>query len=244
MNTFTDAKPVPNIPRDSPEFPPPQRPLSIDSPSSITQRQYPWSEGDERRLSEERFGAEDFGTKNHSDSEPIYDKVASEGRFATFPAKGRSSAAEGYALLDPLPLQSRHDLGPSFASSIAEALDHTENLFVENNNHSISSSLLDPPSQAEKIIVTTDTDRGGVDDKAHRRNLSDNDEVLLAYMNSADEDSGLTSRSRTSFQSLKNVSLTEEVKQRQGNVDEESEKEKVSVNSATNVSHEFIQGDC
>jgi hypothetical protein len=254
-NTLADTKPMPSVPRDSSEFPPPQRQLSSDSPSSIRQRPYPWSGNVERRLSVDRFSEEDFGTNRHSDTEPIYEKGAPGGRFATFPVKGRSSAADGFSLLDPLPMQSRHDLGPSFASSIVEALDHTENPFIDNNALSISSSLLEPPSRADAKTTSVNADGdNATDGRAHHRNLSDNDAALLAYMTSADEDLELDSPPRTSFQSSKSAVPAENGQRpkqdRYGevsDVDEESEtrvQEKTSANSTSDVSHEIVHGEC
>ncbi len=258
-NTLADSKPMPSVPRDSSELLPPQRQLSIDSPSSITQRPHPWSGSVERRLSVDGFSAEDFGTKRHSDTEPIYEKGAPGGRFATFPVKGRSSAADGFSLLDPLPMQSRHDLGPSFASSIVEALDHTENSFIDNNAFSISSSLLEPPSRADAKTTSADADGdNAADSRAHRRNLSDNDAALLAYMISADEDLELDSPPRNSFQNSKsaappaeNVPGPKQVRDGEvSDVDEESEKrvslgeEKTSANSTSDVSYEIAHGEC
>jgi len=206
-NILADTKPMPSVPRDDTELPPPQRQSSSDSPSSIRQGPYPWSGSVERQLSVDRYSAEDFGANRHSDTEPIYEKGAPGGRFATFPVKGRSSAADNFSLLDPLPMQSRHDLGPSFASSIAEALDHTENSFIDNNAPPISSSLLEPPSHAD--AKTTSADADGDNGRAHHRNLSDNDAALLAYMTSVDEDLELDSPPRSSFQSSKSAGSAE-----------------------------------
>jgi len=254
-NIFADTKPMPSVPSDSTELPPPQRQLSSDSPSSIRQKPYPWSGSVERQLSVDRYSAEDFGANTrHSDTEPIYEKGAPGGRFATFPVKGRSSAADNFSLLDPLPMQSRHDLGPSFASSIAEALDHTENPFIDNNALSISSSLLEPPSRVDAKTSSANADGdNATDDRAHHRNLSDNDAALLAYMTSVDEDLGLDSPPRTSFQSSKSAGSAESGQKpkqdRHGevsDVDEESEirgEERSSANSTSEVSRELLHGE-
>ena len=171
----------------TPNPPPPQIPL--DPPPSFTQGM-------------PQQTVDDFGvnTKSGGYSES---SNASGSRFATFPVKTRpAGSAGGYSLQDPPSLNSRQEtLGPSFADSIAAALDDP---LVSASTHgpahpaassptgTNTSSLPRPPPGAAPPDSNPWSNAGLREPSGHPQSastLSENDDALLAYMTAADEDS-------------------------------------------------------
>jgi hypothetical protein len=115
------------------------------------------------------------------------------GRFATFPVKARPVAVTQTPTFTlDLPLQTRHDLGPSFASSIADALEHKDDLDPFADSAKTPSILSPLPSASITPTVSTNpwADQTEETSRTHIRNsnLSDNDDALLAYLTSGDEE--------------------------------------------------------
>ena len=174
-------------------------PLSPPKPFSRQQELDPWSQAQNAEplavpLTRERSSVDDFGMNLvRSNTGPMDIKEGSSGRFATFPVNGRPAATTHTPTysLDSLRLQTSHDLGPSFASTIADALEHNDpgpHVFSPIGS-SASSSLPPlpsiPPSDSNNpwATVAEGTSRSEV----RKSNLSDNDDALLAYMLSGDE---------------------------------------------------------
>lgn len=194
------------------------RPFATDgpvpgSPSSVSQKSNPWSPSHEPfAVQAQRSSADDFGVNHRPIMTSIQDREASGGRFATFPVKGRPSGSTNLTLLDPLPLQSRHDMGPSFASSIAEALDHTDNTFESNTlltAPASSSSVITAPPQATVTNPWADpAQEMGDNGRKLRSNTVDTETAVLAYMMSADDEPQLDEYPSASFQGSNGVTPT------------------------------------
>jgi len=208
-----DEKPIP-VPKDSsdyPEFVPPAQSFSNDvqtSSKSLSQRPNlnPWSEvqvgPSAFPLTQERSSIDDFGMKLvRSNTGPLDLNNGPGGRFATFPVKARPTESTlpppplPTFTLDPLPLQTGHDLGPSFASSIADALEHNNGAdpFADSTTASNTpSSLLPLPPAGIKPSVSTNPWSDTMEDTSRsqlrKSNLSDDDDALLAYLISGDEE--------------------------------------------------------
>ena len=140
------------------------------------------------------------------------------GRFATFPIKTHPAASPPPPTmtftLDPLPLQTSHELGPSFASSIADAFEHKNDTdpFADNTTSSNTpSSLLPLRSASIKPAASANPWADATEESSktqmRKSNLSDNDEALLAYLMSGDDEGDDSSIQQISG---KNVSSEEQ----------------------------------
>jgi hypothetical protein len=152
---------------------------------------------------------DDFGMNLvRSNTGPIDNNDVSGGRFATFPVKARPAAITHTPTfaLDPLPLQTRHDLGPSFALSIADALEHKDHPDPFADGTSVSNTTLSPSTLPSTSNIPSASPNPWVDDaqessrtQLRQSHLSDNDDALLAYMMSGD-DEGTDSAAQQSLQ--------------------------------------------
>ncbi|KAF9531466.1 hypothetical protein CPB83DRAFT_786831 [Crepidotus variabilis] len=196
---FHDSKPMPPPPRVSSDYPPPPRPYSNDypsSPASLNKPQaYPWSaNGDQpsphQAYPNEQQTVDDFGVNPpRTSGGPMFDPDATGGRFATFPVKGRQGG--GYSLQDTPSLNSHHEIEPSFASSIAAALDHKDPP-PSINTASVAplqfAPRAQPPSQAPPVNPGNPWADATLANHSQKLTISDNDDALLAYMTSVDDD--------------------------------------------------------
>ena len=118
----------------------------------------------------------------------------SGGRFATFPVKPQPVSINPPTFsLEPLPLQTPHEMGPSFASSIVDALEHKEDPFADNALVSpASSSLLPLPATSITPSVSTNPWSYTTEEKSgtqvRKSHLSDHDDTVLAYLTSGDDE--------------------------------------------------------
>ena len=199
------------------DYPGIPRPFATDgpapgSPSSVSQKNSPWGPSYEPlAVPAQQSSVDDFGVNHRKITTSIRDREASGSRFATFPVKGRPPGSANLPLLDPLPLQSRHDMGPSFASSIAEALDHTGNPFEERNTLSSSSPnvVTTPPQAAVTNPWADPAQEMGGNGRKLRNNTVDTETAVLAYMMSADDEPQLDEPPNTSFQGSSGVTPTD-----------------------------------
>lgn len=207
-----DEKPIP-VPKDSsnyPEFVPPAQSFSNHvqpMSKSFSQRPNlnPWNEvqvePSPSPLTQERSSIDDFGMNLvRSNTGPMDLNNGPGGRFATFPVKARPAESplptpRPTFTLGSLPLQTGHDLGPSFASSIADALEHNDgpDPFADSTTASNTpSSRLPLPPAGIKSSVSTNPWSDSTEDTSRsqlrKSNLSDDDDALLAYLMSGDEE--------------------------------------------------------
>lgn len=174
-------------------------PPSPPKPFSQRQELNPWSQAQNVEplpvsLTRGRSSVDDFGMNLvRSNKGPLDINEGSSGRFATFPVNSRPAEithTPTYAL-DSLRLQTRHDLGPSFASTIADALEHNN----DAGPHAFSPTVPSAPSSLPPLpSITPPSDSSNpwakeenLKPDVRKSNLSDNDDALLAYLMSGDE---------------------------------------------------------
>ncbi|TFK23853.1 hypothetical protein FA15DRAFT_705141, partial [Coprinopsis marcescibilis] len=159
---------------------------------------------------------DDFGVTKPPPPFESRDGGGGGGRFATFPVKRQdsyplSSTSNLYSLPEPPSLNAKTEMGDSFSLLVAEALDSTGEKSTPNPQTEgswrgrLGDTKLPPPSIAEPPkLPQVDVSNPWASDSppketpeneqllsAHKRStsrLSDDDDALLAYMTSMDEE--------------------------------------------------------